>query len=85
MNNNRKEITVNKKERIINEILEMIRNNYLMESGLVQLTKKGLMKCNNDTLNNLLFLIEYNMISKGHSQLVNIKRYKAKQAKKGNK
>jgi len=35
-----------------------------MDSGLVQLTKKGLMKCNNDTLNNLLFLIEYNMTTK---------------------
>ena len=57
---------MSKKERIINEILEMIRNNYLMDSGLVQLTKKGLMKCNNDTLNNLLFLIEYNMTTKAN-------------------
>ena len=76
---------MNKKERIINEILELIRNNYLMESGLVQLTKKGLMKCNNDTLNNLLFLIEYTMIVHGHSQYVNVKRYKAKQENKGKK
>ena len=48
---------MNKKERIINEILEKIRGPYLMESGLIELTAKGLMKCNNDTLNNLLVLI----------------------------
>jgi len=51
---------MNKKKRIINEILEKIRGPYLMESGLIELTAKGLMKCNNDALNNLLTLISYN-------------------------
>ena len=50
---------MNKKERIINEILEMIRGPYLMESGLIELTAKGLMKCNKDALNNLLVLISH--------------------------
>ncbi len=47
-----------KKEIYIYNILNKIRGPYLMESGLVELTSKGLMQCNNDTLKNLLFLID---------------------------
>jgi len=61
-----------KKEIYIYNILNKIRGPYLMESGLVELTSKGLMQCNNDTLKNLLFLIdntikgnEYRNIIKG--------------------
>ena len=51
-----------KKEIYIYNILNKIRGPYLMESGLVELTSKGLMQCNNDTLKNLLFLISLEML-----------------------
>ena len=47
-----------KKEIYIYNILNKIRGIYSMDSGLVELTSKGLMQCNNDTLKNLLFLID---------------------------
>ena len=42
-----------------------------MESGLVELTSKGLMQCNNDTLKNLLFLIDNTIKGKEYSNASN--------------
>jgi|TARA_R100001480_G_C4644827_1_gene169954 hypothetical protein len=60
-----------KKEIYIYNILNKIRGPYLMESGLVELTSKGLMQCNNDTLKNLLFLIDNTIKGKEYSNASN--------------
>ena len=60
-----------KKEIYIYNILNKIRGIYSMDSGLVELTSKGLMQCNNDTLKNLLFLIDNTIKGKEYSNASN--------------